>query len=239
MKTRTRTITVPNAKPLLGASALVILLALILPIYKLWALLLTAALTAGGWFAMTKLFPSKQITVTDNVLSGDRELDARILQAQDILTRFAAAADTASDEGTKTYINRISAATEGIIDEVISDPADKGDTYTFFSYYLPTLDKLMKHYSAFAGMSGENAVESRSRIEGCLKMVADAFEKFLDKLYRSEAVEIKASVDVLKMMLRSDGLASKPDADLESISRDLANEAALEQQQLTGANTQQ
>jgi len=231
MKTRTKVVKTPTAIPLLLTAALVIVLSLILPIYRLWAFLLTAALSAGGFFALRQFFPDKTETVTENVLTGDQELDARILQAQDILARFEKAADASADGEVASYIKRIAKAADGIIEEVIQDPSDKADTYTFFSYYLPTMDKLLGYYSSFATMNGANAVESRKRIEDCLEMVASAFEKFVDKLYRSEAVEIKASVDVLKMMLRSDGLADK-NSSIEDIASSLETEKTMEQKQL-------
>ena len=152
----------------------------------------------------------------------------------------------AGDQEIASYINRIADSAEGIIDEVIQDKGDRGDANTFFSYYMPTLDKLLSYYTQFAmSGKGENAASSKKRIEGCLGMVADSFDKFLDKLYRNEAVEIKASVDVLRTMLRMDGLSGKPEAaapapsavsaDLDEITSRLQKEAEMEQKQVAQA----
>ena len=72
-------------------------------------------------------------------------------------------------------IRRIADAGENVIEEVIRDKGDRGDAYTFFSYYTPTLDTLLSHYTGFAlSGKGENAAESRRRIEDCLNMLCGA-----------------------------------------------------------------
>ena len=213
-KKHTKLIKIKSALPLYGAAAAFLLCALILPIYKLWAILVSALVACAGYFGLEKLFPGRTEEITEEIFTGDKELDARIKQGREILLRFRQTAEKSGDESVSAQINRIADATDAIIEEVARDTGDKADTFTFFSYYLPTLDKLFEFYTGFAlSGSGENALSSRKRIEGCLEMVAQAFEKFQDKLYKNEAVAIKASVDVLKTMLRADGLASKPDID--------------------------
>ncbi|MBQ4227706.1 MAG: 5-bromo-4-chloroindolyl phosphate hydrolysis family protein [Clostridia bacterium] len=242
-----RIVHIKSALPLFGTAALIVLLALIFPLYRLWALLLSAALAVGCYFALERVFPGRDEVIIEELYTGNKELDEQIKYSRGVLERFRAAAATAGDERVSSLITRIADSAEGIIDEVIQDPNDRGDAYTFFSYYMPTMDQLLGYYTQFAlSGKGENARESKKRIEGCLEMVAGSFEKFQDKLYRNEAVEVKASVDVLKLMLRTDGLAQKPDAAstiasatagavddalkaIDSISAQLQNEAALEQ----------
>ena len=233
---------IKSALPIFGAAAVFLLFSLILPIYSLWAILVSAALAAAAYFALDKfVFTGRDEEVVEEILTGDKELDAQIKQSRAILERFRAAAETAGDENVSGYLTRIADSAEGIIDEVVHDSADRGDAYTFFSYYMPTLDKLLSYYTQFAlSGKGENALKSKARIEDCLKMVAQAFEKFQDKLYRNEAVEIKASVDVMKLMLRTDGLTGNAASDeaeadraLADLSARLQNEADMEQATLT------
>ena len=232
----------PSALPIYGAAGAFVIMAIILPIYKLWAILLGGAIAAGGYFALTKLFPGRDEEREEDVFTGDKELDAQISLSYEILSRFRETAQKAGDEKVKLNIGRIADASEGIVEEVIADKGDRTDAYTFFSYYLPTLDKLFGYYSAFAlSNKGANAENSRARIEGCLDMVADAFEKFLDKLYKNEAVAIKASVDLLKTMLKADGLAevgkgSNPNEEIEHIDSKLRQEAEQEEKLLAAAS---
>lgn len=230
---------IKSAWPIYGAAGMFLLMALILPIYKFWAILLAGALAAGTYFGLDKfVFPGRDDEVEEIVFTGDKELDALLQQADGILERFEATAQASGDEKVRGNISRIIAASDGIIEEVIQDKGDRGDAYTFFSYYLPTLDKLNTFYNDYAlAGKGDNALRSKERIENCLEMVAVSFEKFLDKLYNNEAVAIKASIDVLKTMLRADGLAGKqtsvqadPTYELEAINNNLREEADKEQQ---------
>lgn len=232
---------ISSALPIYGAAGIFFVASLILPIYKLWAIIGAAALAAGGYFGLTKVYPGRDEITEEEVLTGNKELDERIMRARSILERFSYAADRADDDAVRNNIARIIKSADGIVDEVIADAADRGDAYTFFEYYLPTLDQLLGYYTGFAlSDKGENAVRSRERIESCLAMVADAFEKFLDKLYHNEAVSIKASVDVMKTMLRADGLAGReaapaspkaydPVVGIENINARLREEAKREQ----------
>ena len=249
----TQKVHIKSALPIFAAAGVFLLGMLILPGYRLWGLLVSAALAAGAYFGLSMtVFKGRDAVLEHEEFTGDRELDALISYGQEIIAKFRAAAMSAKDEKVSALINRIADATEGIVDDVVDDPNDRGDTNTFFSYYLPTLDKLLNYYPRLSQNEfGENTERSRQRIEGCLDMVGGAFEKFLDKLYRNDAAEIKTSIEVLKIMLRSDGLAQKQDAapqqteavysasqmdaDIESISHRLQNEAEMELKQVAGA----
>ncbi|MBQ3668070.1 MAG: 5-bromo-4-chloroindolyl phosphate hydrolysis family protein [Clostridia bacterium] len=251
---KTLKVHIKSALPIFIAAGVFALCSLIFPIYNFWAILLSAALSVGAYFGTDLfLFKGRDATLTREEYTGNRELDEQIAYSNQIIARFRAAAESAGDASVAAAITRIADASEGIIDEVIDDPEDRSNAYTFFSYYLPTLDKLLGYYSQFsATRSGENANGSIRRIEGCLDMVAGAFEKFLNKLYNNESAEIATGIEALKIMLRMDGLtnktemeraktsktaysASEIDAEIENISKQLQNEADLENKQVAAA----
>lgn len=241
---KTTVVHIKSALPVFGAAAVVLIGALLFPIYRFGWFAAVAVLAAGAYFFLDKLvFTGRDEEIVEELYTGDKELDEKIKYSREVLERFREAAVQAGDDEIAGQINRIADSAEGIIDEVIQDKGDRGDANTFFSYYMPTLDKLLSYYTQFAvSGKGENAASSKRRIEGCLGMVADSFDKFLDKLYRNEAVEIKASVDVLKTMLRMDGLSGKtaapsaaPTADIDAITSRLQKEAEMEQKQVAQA----
>lgn len=242
---KTTVVHIKSALPVFGAAAVVLIGALLFPIYRFGWFAAVAVLAVGAYFLLDKLvFTGRDEEIVEELYTGDKELDEKIKYSREVLERFRQAAVQAGDDEIAGQINRIADSAEGIIDEVIQDKGDRGDANTFFSYYMPTLDKLLSYYTQFAvSGKGENAASSKRRIEGCLGMVADSFDKFLDKLYRNEAVEIKASVDVLKTMLRMDGLSGKtdaapsaaPTADIDAITARLQKEAEMEQKQVAQA----
>lgn len=210
-KKRTKIIHHKSAYPIYGAAAVFLLWGLAAPIYRLWALLAALVTAAGAYFALDKfVFPGRDEEIEEEVFTGDAELDGFIRQARATLKRFRALAAQAGDEQIKTNLGRIIRSTEALVDEVIRDPGDRRDMYTFFSYYLPAMEKLMNYYQTFLNAgSGENVQAGKNRIESSLGMVAEAFEKQLDRLFRNEAMDVKTDIALMETMLRMDGLTEK------------------------------
>ena len=205
---KTKTITHKSAMPYYAAGAVFLLWALITPIYKLAFLLIGAALAVSAWLLAKKLFPGRVETYTVQEFTGDEELDKQIKFARELNERVGAIAKETPDAGVKETLVSISASTDRIIEDVVRDSTGRNDAYTFFSYYLPTLDKLLSFYTADVG-AGENAVESKARIKNSLTMVASAIEKQADTMYKNEAMDIKTDIAVMETMLRSEGLIDK------------------------------
>ena len=256
-KTETKQVHIDSALPIFAAAGVFLLGSLIFPVYNLWGILVSGGLAAATFAALKlKVFKGREASVTHEYYTGDKQLDAQIKYGFETIERFRLIAQKEGDGETAASLTRIADAAEGIVDDVITDPQDRGDASTFFSYYLPTIDKLMYYYEQFSkNAHGENAAYSKARVESCLGMVAGAYEKFLDKLYRNDAAEIKTSIEVLKIMLRSEGLASKEDtktqikkpdmsaysasemdADIENISKSLQSEADMELKQVAAGS---
>ena len=100
-----------------------------------------------------------------------------------------------------------------IFREVEAHPEKQKQASTFFDYYLPTTLKLLGTYTEFeaAGIEGENLRQAKSRIESIMDTLLENFEKQLDELYRSEAMDVDADIRVMESML---------DRDLSSVERD-------------------
>ncbi len=93
-----------------------------------------------------------------------------------------------------------------IFKEVETHPEKQKQVSTFFDYYLPTTLKLLSTYTQFeeAGIEGENLSQAKSRIESIMDTLLENFEKQLDDLYRSEAMDVDADIRVMESMLNRD-----------------------------------
>jgi len=82
-------------------------------------------------------------------------------------------------------------------------------------YYLPTTLKMVKGYRMLdeRGVTGQEAVNARSRIDDALGVVLQGCEKMLDKLYQDDVLDLTTDIDVLEQMLKRDGLT---ESDLET-----------------------
>lgn len=100
-----------------------------------------------------------------------------------------------------------------IFKEVETHPQKQKQASTFFDYYLPTTLKLLSTYTEFeeAGIEGENLRQAKGRIESIMDTLLENFEKQLDELYRSEAMDVDADIRVMETML---------ERDLSSVERD-------------------
>lgn len=205
---KTKTITHKSAMPYYAAGAAFLVWALITPIYKLAYLLIGAALSVAAWIVAKKLFPGRVETYTVQEYTGDEELDKQIKFARELTERISNIAKETPDEDIRSSLESVCASTDRIIEDVVRDETGRNETYTFFSYYLPTLDKLLSFYTADVG-AGENAKESKARIRNSLNMVASAFEKQADNMYKNEAMDIKTDITLMETMLRSEGLIDK------------------------------
>lgn len=95
-----------------------------------------------------------------------------------------------------------------IFHEVNINPGQAGKLGKFLSYYLPTMDKLLKAYIELGekNVIGSNARKMRKEIEETLDTLNHAFEGILDKFYQEQELDIMSDIAAMKMMLKQDGL---------------------------------
>ena len=103
-------------------------------------------------------------------------------------------------------LDRMESVAGKIFREVEEHPEKLKQASTFFDYYLPTTLKLLATYSEFeeAGIEGENLKAAKQRIESIMDNLLENFERQLDELYRSEAMDVDADIRVMESMLNRD-----------------------------------
>jgi len=81
----------------------------------------------------------------------------------------------------------------------------------FFDYYMPTTIKILNSYRRIESqnLTGDNAMETKKRVEETLPLIKKAFAKELDNLFTDEMMDITTDIDVLESMLSKDGLIDK------------------------------
>lgn len=103
-------------------------------------------------------------------------------------------------------LDRMEAVAAKIFREVEQHPEKQKQASAFFDYYLPMTLKLIGTYAEFgeAGIAGENLQQAQRRIESIMDNLLENFEKQLDELYRSEAMDVDADIRVMENMLERD-----------------------------------
>ena len=94
-----------------------------------------------------------------------------------------------------------------IFDQVEMEPELAPDMHKMLNYYLPTTQKLLEAYRDLDKQNLElnNISKTKKEIEDTVDTINQAFEKFLDELFREKAWDIQTDISVLHTMLKQDG----------------------------------
>lgn len=201
---------IKSAIPIYIAAAVWLLMGLVAPkfLMRLSGLLITAALSVAGYVVGTKLFPGRDAEVKEEILTGDAAIDREIAEGRQRLENLKKANEAIPHPEITKNLDRMYTAGEQIFKELGRDPRKIALVRRFMNYYLPTTEKLMEQYQVLqdASTKGQNIQSAMGRIENSTGMVADAFEKCLDKLYADDELDIDAEIQVMKTMLAGDNL---------------------------------
>lgn len=137
--------------------------------------------------------------------------ESGISESAETLAHLTELNDLILDDGVSGRIDRIAELTGDIYAFVEKNPGRAGEVRKFMNYYLPTTMKLLTSYSLLEKQSyqGENIVNARRDIEKILDTLVHAFEKQLDQLFATDAVDISSDIQVLETMIAKDGLSSE------------------------------
>lgn len=132
--------------------------------------------------------------------------------------------DRIADPVISAKIDRLEDLAGKIFRIVEEEPAKKAKASTFLNYYLPTTQKLLDSYADFeeSGVSGENVSQAKQRIASTMDDIVAGFERQLDQLYQSDAMDVDSDIRVMEQMLRRDS---------GSVAEDFGLGAAVQQEE--------
>lgn len=197
---------IPSAVPIYAAAAVWLVMGLILPIYRLWAIGLTLMLSALAAVALKKRFPGREVEVVKRANTGDEAVNRQIEDGRETLRRIHASNEAIPDPELSEEIRRMEIAGASIFDALEKDVTKASQVRRFMTYYLPTTDKLLSRYRELQSVAsaGENVTRAMDSIRRSMGMVASAFEKQLDALYKDSALDIETDIEVLETMLSTE-----------------------------------
>ena len=221
-----------SAIPIYIAAAVWLLAGLVFPklLMKLPGLIGTIVVSVAGYAVGSKLFPGRDITVEEKIQTGDAQLDKDIADGRARLERLKAANAEIPHPGITSDLDRMTKAGEQIFRELGRDPKKVTLVRRFMNYYLPTAEKLMEQYKLLsaAEVKGENIQSAMQRIESSMGMIADAFTKCADNLFKDDEMDIDAEIQVMKTMLAGDSLLENAANDIRSVAKNQESAPAEE-----------
>ena len=212
-----------SAIPIYIAAAVWLLAGLVFPklLMKLPGLIGTIVVSVAGYVVGSRVFPGRDITVEEKIETGNAQLDRDIADGRARLERLKAANAEIPHPGITRDLDRMTKAGEQIFRELGRDPRKVTLVRRFMNYYLPTAEKLMEQYKLLsaAEVKGENIQSAMQRIESSMGMIADAFTKCADNLFKDDEMDIDAEIQVMKTMLTGDSLLENAANDIRSVAK--------------------
>jgi len=212
-----------SVAPFYAVAVLWVAYGLLFPLYAMSHYLLLAVVSVLVFFGVNALCknagvvgetaPEKKTEAKPKEEStGNPELDKMLKDGRLAIAEMKRLDDNIADPGISADIVRLEQVSEKIFEEVKQDPKKLSKIRRFMDYYLPTTLKLLNSYDRMsaAGVSGENIDSTLAKVEGMMRTIVAAFEKQLDSLYGTEALDISTDITVLETMMAREGLTGQP-----------------------------
>ncbi|MCR4750014.1 MAG: 5-bromo-4-chloroindolyl phosphate hydrolysis family protein [Lachnospiraceae bacterium] len=137
------------------------------------------------------------------------ELDVMIKKGDQYISRLRQLNDNIPGEVITQKLSKLEGLLGEIFDRVREHPEQMVNCRKLMDYYLPTMIKLVEAYEEYDKVSqpGEDIIAAKNEIEKTLDIINQAFVELLNKLFQSSVWDVKAEANVLKTMLRQEGLA--------------------------------
>lgn len=115
--------------------------------------------------------------------------------------------DEIPGEEMSDKLDRLELLVTRIFDQVEKEPELASELRKMLSFYLPTTKKLLEAYRDLDSQQLDlsNIEETKREIETAVDNINEAFEKFLDELFREKAWDIQSDISALHTILKQDG----------------------------------
>lgn len=219
-----------HISPIYTFAGVWLMAACFLPMYRLWALLLTLGLSSFCAYLMGKHAARKErqqeapaeqaqpapVKAAAPQKSYGPEIDPILQEGNRALSEMGRIYMSVQDVEVRKKINELMRITDKITQDAIHDPSDIPQIKKFMNYYLPTTIKLLNAYDRMSaqGIEGENLDKSMKSINEMLDQAIVAYKKRLDSLFENQALDIETDIEVMNQMLAREGLSGGKDFEL-------------------------
>lgn len=115
--------------------------------------------------------------------------------------------DEIPGEEMSDKLDRLELLVTRIFEQVEKEPELAPELRKMLSFYLPTTKKLLEAYRDLDSQQLDlsNVEQTKREIESAVDNINEAFEKFLDELFREKAWDIQSDISALHTILKQDG----------------------------------
>ena len=198
--------------PYYACAGVWVLYALLFPLYRVSHFLLVGVVSAVVFLLMRMICPDIEERVPEKpkeeAPTGNEALDKMIRDGNLAIGEMKRLNASIQNPQLSADISRLEDICGKIFAQVKSDPSRLPQIRRFMDYYLPTTLKILNAYDRMGsqGVDGENIAGTMSRVENMMGTIVKAFEKQLDSLFGTEAMDISSDITVLENLMRREGL---------------------------------
>lgn len=205
----------PAGLPFASAGAAWFILALILPVYKIWALIVCIIIAAAVLILLSHKRAAQiaKLPPVPTVKVRAEELAKKLDVCRDQLIKQSG---RLQDPSVAATVRSLSKTLDLIADEVERDPKDRNKVRKLANHYAAMLTDLTEKYiqleaQTSAASEGENINGAMTQIREGLSGADEALKKLLDDLFSDDAMEVSADITVLEQLLKTEGSENKMD----------------------------
>ncbi|MDO4730789.1 MAG: 5-bromo-4-chloroindolyl phosphate hydrolysis family protein [Clostridia bacterium] len=188
-----------------------IISALLMNLYNIRDILITAGISVLVFFIFSKIFKGKKKYINiekEAKETGDEKADKIIKSGIEFAKKIHEANIAIENDILSEQISRLEEVCLKITDFITENPSKASRVRKFMNYYLPTTMKLLDSYDTLEEqeVNGKNINETMKSIEDAMGTIVLAFERQLDSLFEDAAMDISTDISVLENMLEQEGL---------------------------------
>lgn len=208
-----------STAPFYGVAAVWVLYAIFFDLYKVGNFVFVALLSVGVFMLLRAVCREETYEVEipdppkkEEKPTGNPDLDKMVRDGAMAIQEMKRLDENIADEKISADICRLEEVSQAIFDHVRQNPEKLPQIRQLMDYFLPTTLKLLNTYDrlSLTNVSGENIDTTKRKVESMMSTIVAAFEKQLDSLFKSEALDISTDITVMETMMAQEGLTGNP-----------------------------
>ena len=195
----------PAGLSYLASGAVFFVFAMLLPMYRLWALL-TVLLIAIAVLVVLERMRAKQVAampVVTPVRQRTEEISKLLDAGRDQLHTLQS--QIRSDK-VRQHVESMADTLQKLADNLEKNPKDRGKIRKAAVHYVPMITDLVKNYINLEnqGIDGSNISASKESIEGGLEKIDQSLKQYLDDMFEDDKMSIETDITVLRQLMNKD-----------------------------------
>ena len=195
----------PSGLSYLASGAVFFVFAMLLPMYRLWALL-TVLLIAIAVLVVLERMRAKQVAampVVTPVRQRTEEISKLLDAGRDQLHTLQS--QIRSDK-VGQHVESMADTLQKLADNLEQNPKDRGKIRKVAVHYVPMITDLVKNYINLEqqGIDGSNISATMASIESGLEKIDESLKQYLDDMFEDDKMSIETDITVLRQLMNKD-----------------------------------